>query len=286
MPFINLSKSDSPTAYLLCKQLNGNGTEGSAGGVKIGFPNMPEMIEITRSNDFSYQKSPLFPDGVVAYYAGSDPISIPFSFTASMYDPNCKFGPIDLIRAAKFLHAMALPIATLDSNGVPVQLGANTAPSGTESGNTANAAGGTNSTGVSDTPGVGFDTAGVTNSINQNAANAYSMPPGVQLMIFENTGSGSGGASEANSMGINMNGFLKDVTASLRGPWVKAEGYNGWLPSSAEYRFTFVFFPSYTGDLRTSAADVSLATTTAQSVQQYFFGTQAVQTAKSVQSPS
>ena len=192
----------------------------------IDFPAMPETIELARQADYKVISNMVVPDGVHQYRFTS-PLSIPFSFTLhSMDDEYCPEGPLTLLRVAARLHAMLLPFG--ESNAMQVSIG-NDAPI------------------VAGRPNPGAKKAGADPSVLASAAepdatfttseNAKFDPPvtcRLELMF-----------TKESEPGIVCNGYVKDVRAVLKGPWLRGPDRAFNLPSSGEFSFTFVHRPAH-----------------------------------------
>jgi hypothetical protein len=247
------------TPYLYCAGINGGDP------IAVYFPSMPDSLEIARKNDFYINdKIPLYPDGLIAIYQGSDPIRVPITFEVHASDPRCPNGPVTLAEAAAAIHAMAMPAipdSAISGLGLAVTPGKSTSDSAIASGS-------------GSTLGQGGASSIAATS---GGSSAYYMPPMVQLMMFDSQTNGTASSIPAG-FGINMTGFIEDVKTTGRKPWLRAQGFSGRLASSMEYSFTFVFFPSYTGYVPNgqSSTNYKAVTSTGPRVLKYFYGSQAV----------
>ena len=225
----------------------------------IDFPAMPESIELARSAEYKVVTNMVVPDGVHQYWYTS-PLQIPFTFNLHYLDDKyCPDGALTLLRIAARLHALILPFgdsklqvtaandAPLGSNGQP-DPGA-PAP-GAEANKLKNA----------QTPsGPSF--------VAQNSAK-FDPPPTCRLELMFTTD---------DEPGIVCVGYLKDVKAVLKGPWLRGPGRSFNLPTAGEFGFTFVHRPGHGNSFSNQAANSSQqAQAYADFVRQNFYNTRAL----------
>ena len=193
----------------------------------IDFPAMPEVIELARQTDYKVINNMVIPDGVHQYRFTS-PLIIPFSFVLhSMDDEYCPDGSLTLMRVAARLHALTLPFGDSSSTTVSVSNDSPLADGKPDQGAKA--------------PGSEQPAQARSQEPNdpsfQAATNAKFDPPvtcRLELMF-----------TEESEPGIICTGYVKDVVAKLKGPWLRGPGRAFNLPSSGEFSFNFVHRPAH-----------------------------------------
>lgn len=194
----------------------------------IDFPAMPESIDLARQADYKVISNMVVPDGVHQYRFTS-PLLIPFSFVLhSMDDDYCPEGPLTLLRVASRLHSLLLPFG--ESNAMQVMVGSD-APL-TVDGKTDP---GAKKTGKDpDAIASAEKSSEPTLTISENSRFDPPVTCRLELMF-----------TRESEPGIVCNGYVKDVRASLKGPWLRGPDRSFNLPSSAEFSFTFVHRPAH-----------------------------------------
>lgn len=223
--------------------------------VAINFPAMPESIELARSADYLVVNSQVMPDGI-HQYKSTNPLNIPFSFSLHAFDKEyCPQGALSLMQTAALLESLNVP---LSSAGTRTPLRVTVAQSQPAT-----------------TPGGSTDA-----QVNraQSADNPYSVTPesGTDFyppvtlrleLIF----------IDEDKPGIVCTGYVKDVKARLKGPWLRGPGRSSNLPSSGEFEFTFVHVPGYGNNFsitaNTAGTDASMAQAFADDIRTKMFNT-------------
>lgn len=239
------------------------GQQESSGQVVINFPCMPDTIDLARKANYTnVLQTPVTPDGL-HLYSHTDPLVIPISFTLQGFDRDyCQdAGPYMLLSIAAKLHALAMPI----------HRGGRLDRAATSSAAQATVAGGRSAEGFFS----GQATAGAPLASN------FAYPPACSLnIILAQLGSSGGTTNQSNngaqSLGINCVGFLTDVRAVLKGPWLQGTlGSDGVrnMPSSADYSFTFVHQPGHTNVIGEFGFGTSVLTTSAKDIYDRLYNT-------------
>lgn len=223
--------------------------------VAINFPAMPESVELARSAEYIVVNSQVMPDGIHQYKA-TNPLNIPFSFSLHSFDKEyCPQGALSLLQIAALLHSFQLPLSN-SSTSTPLRVTVGQSQPET-------------------TPGGSTDS-----QVNraQSADNPYNVTPEsgsdfyppVTLrleLIFV----------DENSPGVVCTGYVKDVRARLKGPWLRGPGRSCNLPSSGEFEFTFVHVPGYGNNFSitssTVGTDASMAQAFGDDVKKKLFNT-------------
>lgn len=266
---VNMDRTSSAASAL-------PGQAENAGQIVINFPCMPDTIELARRANYTNEvPSPITPDGFYLYNH-TEPLSIPISFSLHGFDRDyCRdSGPYMLLSIAAKLHALTMPLhkggrlsSMSSASAVPAQ-GQGAAPAerpASVAGPTAAAA-------------VGVGTVAAAVAI-VNSKFAYP-PPCVLNIMLAQVGGYVGSVNQSNdgvsSLGINCHGFVTDVRAVFKGPWLQGNLDTGDIrnmPSSAEFSFTFVHQPGYSNVLGEFGVGTGILTTTARDIYQRLYNT-------------
>lgn len=193
----------------------------------IDFPAMPESIELARSAEYKVVSNMVVPDGVHQYWATS-PLQIPFTFNLHYLDEEyCPDGALTLLRIAARLHSLVIPFGdsklqvTVD-NDSPLDDTGKPQPQAPKPGAEQNVLKNAQSP-----QGPSFAA--------QNNAK-FDPPPTCRLELM---------FTQDDEPGIVCVGYLKDVKAVLKGPWLRGPGRSFNLPTSGEFGFTFIHRPGH-----------------------------------------
>jgi hypothetical protein len=191
-------------------------TENFEDELSIDFPAMPDSVDLNRSAEYSVSVPPVYADGV-HQFMGTRPLEIPFSFRLHSFDQQyCPKGAFTLLQLAARLHSFVVPINT-GEKGTPAQAG------------TTNANDDSTIDKKAADPNGGVDIVAI-------IGNRITPPVTCRLeLIF--TGQ--------DSPGIVCNGYVREVSVKLNGPWLKGPGTSRNLPSSGDFGFTFVHHPGH-----------------------------------------
>lgn len=193
----------------------------------IDFPSMPDAIELARQTDYMVVNNMVIPDGVHQYRFTS-PLQIPFSFNLHYLDEEyCPDGALSLLRIAARLHALTLPFG--DSK-MQVSVG-NDAPLDAQ-----------------DKPQPQAPT-----PKDEAQQNKLAQEPQGPTFVAQNNTKFDPPATcrlelmftKENEPGIVCVGYIKDVRAVLKKPWMRGPGRAFNLPTWAEFGFTFVHRPGH-----------------------------------------
>ncbi len=207
--------------------LDRHGGTGSPGEIVIWFPCIKDSIELRRSANFE-NKGPTLatPDGVWIY-KNTEPLKIPIHFELHYNDELCSEGSYSLLSISAKLHALTLPTDSLDSSRLVQQ--------SDKDKNVTTSLEQINLTGMSVNNISAFGSALSTSLDNQVLA----WPPACELYLID-----SGISDEDTNFAVHCRGFVTEVVADLKGPWLKsATGSN--LPSIGAFSFTFINNPAY-----------------------------------------
>lgn len=242
---VSLNSQYSSIAHYL-----GDSSSESTSSIIIHFPSLPEVIELARSAEYRVSSSYVMPDGAHQYKL-TNPLEIPFSFSLHHTDPFCSRGPVSLLIMSAKLHALVLPInssrersniwstsagpgvklrQSLSSPGQPPTTNQDSSQRSTEEGRTKE---------ISDEIQLK----------NESGLASTAFPPTVFLDLM---------SSGDDGPGIRCIGYVKNINVALRGPWLQGRDpkiVN--LPTSGEFRFTFVHHPSHTNYFNPSSTDIS-----------------------------
>lgn len=188
--------------------------------IVINFPHLPQSIDLARKADYRVTSNFVIPDGI-HQYKGTAPLEIPMSFAIHAFDDAeyCEHGPMTLLVIAARLHALTLPISRGGAEVVATAVGELATDV-----STSDAA--TEKRSVDSSPTL------------SRPSNPPLFPVACKLDLIY-TGDGR--------PGISCVGYVKDVNAKLKGPWLRSHvPYVKGLPTSAEYTFTFVHRPGHT----------------------------------------
>jgi hypothetical protein len=204
-------------------------TEESDDQIVINFPNLPDEISLDRDTEWRVTPSPLLPDGFHVY-DHTAPLAIPLSFKLHAFDDYSINGPETLLQIAAKLHALTLPII---SGRTSVRSTSSASPGN----GTSASAEATKDTATGGAPAT-------IDSVASDGEQPYYFPPACVLNLMV----GSGGP---NGLGILCVGYVKSVSAKLKGPWLSSgdASANRNLPSAADFSFVFVHAPNYTNSL-------------------------------------
>jgi hypothetical protein len=202
----------------------------------IELPVMPDTVELAREAVFNNRvTTPLFPDGI-HIYEHTTPVEIPVKFSLHAFDRYyCTDGPITLLTLAARMHAMTLPVQSVqlsktqqeDAKGNAVNANAPSDKGSEES----------QKKKADDVKDVYFDAEGKKlDEFN------ISWPPVCVLSLIR---------AGAHGPGVNCAGFVRSVRVTLRGPWLRLRNSSEYsnLPTSADYEFVFVHSPGYVNRL-------------------------------------
>jgi hypothetical protein len=244
--------------------------EEGEGMVVINFPSMPDSIELARQAEYKVRTSFLMPDGIHVY-KWTEPLIIPFSF--GLHHSDAEYcgdeGPLALMKLAAKFESLVLPI---NNNAVAVSstmAGPAYSPKKQQT-NTPKTQPGIV---ASSTPGA----TGILGALNSSIVGSGSSPPiapvgstvnGSDDAIDDDAYSGdveptiNPGNEEStlfpvtclldliysgpNSPGIVCVGYVKNVSAKLKGPWMNGGNGERNMPTSLECKFDFVHHPSHT----------------------------------------
>lgn len=190
----------------------------------IDFPSMPDQIELARSATYVVKANMIMPDGIHQYTA-TNPLEIPFSFKLHHADREyCAEGPLTLLKIAARLHALVTPIGNSQhrvtvGNDTAIDSDGNRQPG---------------------TPLLKNEVAvdkKTTSATATAAADSITDPPVTCRLELIYTG--------LETPGILCTGYVKDVKATLFGPWLRGPNQSTNLPSAGEYSFTFVHRPGH-----------------------------------------
>ena len=203
----------------------------------IDFPAMPDQIELARTTNYVVKANLFMPDGIHQYVA-TNPLEIPFSFKIHHADREfCAEGPMTLLKIAARLHALVTP---LGDSTARIQVGDD---------------GSIDSDGIRQpgTPPPKTDVATDKKPLKATASaveGSKTDPPVVCRLELIYTG--------LETPGILCTGYVKDVKATLFGPWLRGPNESTNLPSAGEYAFTFVHRPGH-GNFFTHGGSVNSA---------------------------
>ena len=193
----------------------------------IDFPAMPDQIELARVTTYKVAVNPIMPDGI-HQYVSTNPLEIPFSFKIHHADRDfCAEGPMTLLKTAARLHALVTPLGNSDmgvevTNDVVLDADGNPQQGEIPPGNDAS---------------VDKKTSQLISASAKTQAGAKISPPVVCRLELIYTG--------LETPGIICTGYVKDVKATLFGPWLRGPDDAFNLPSAGEYSFTFVHRPGH-----------------------------------------
>lgn len=210
--------------------------------VAINFPAMPEAVELARSAEYLVVNSQVMPDGI-HQYKSTQPLSIPFSFSLHAFDKEyCPQGALSLLQVASLLQSFALPLSnTNDATPLRVSV-AQSQPQTTPGGETDALV---NRAQAADNP----------YNVTPESGSDFFPPVTLRLeLIFV----------DENSPGIACTGYVKDVKAKLKGPWLRGRGRSTNLPSSADFEFVFVHVPGYGNNFSIASSTVGTDASMAQ----------------------
>lgn len=223
--------------------------------IVINFPNLPDEIDLFRTSEWHVTPSPLLPDGF-HIYDHTSPLEIPLSFKIHAFDDYAINGPETILQIAAKLHALQLPIinGNQTANFAATREGGDPPPNGSEAGKELST-----SVTVSSPSSSGID---------------YFFPPACVLNLMV----GSGGPATFDNpaaYGIICIGYVKDVSAKLKGPWLNSgqANSNRNLPSMGEFSFKFVHAPSYTNVLTSQDSNIATAQIGAYAMKRSFYNT-------------
>lgn len=188
--------------------------------VSIDFPSMPDTLELNRSTSYNVLPNFLLPDGV-HQYKHTEPLLIPFSFRLHYLDREfCPQGALTLVMLTARLHSFTLPIKSGQGEvEISAQVQPEAAPSGHEASQERQAA-----------------LAAGSLAVEQTGGEQVVAPVTCRLEIF---------LSSKDGLGVCCNGYVKDVSVKLNGPWLRGPGTGYNLPTSGDYSFTFVHRPGH-----------------------------------------
>ena len=225
MPDINLRRGD-----LLCGRLIAMPTSNSTNPISIGdtanvisvdFPAMPDVIDLVRSTDYMVTSNPIMPDGIHVY-RGTKPLEIPFSFSLHSFDDlYCKQGALSLIQLAARLHSFTLPISAQKKGYTVIPKAPSANPTGGQKDSAALQSQASSETVWQLAPG---SVGGVS-------------PPVTCWLHLLWAGQGQ--------PGISAYGYVRDVSAKLKGPWLRGPKGSFNLPTSGDFSFTFMHHPGH-----------------------------------------
>ena len=190
----------------------------------IEFPMMPAKgIELNRQADYEVQSGFVIPDGV-HMYKGTQPLQIPISFSLSIHDEEyCQDGALSLLTITARLHALTLPIGKKDAFRNKVGPADVKKPDST----------GKRLPAGDDTS---VDAAADKVQVDSTKLPQVMPPPTCRLELLWTTDQGPG---------IVCTGYVKDVSITLRGPFLRGPDESFNLPSSADFAFTFMHHPGH-----------------------------------------
>ena len=220
---------------------NGGGTfDLLSNAASIDFPMMPkDGIQLDRSANYDVYPGWGIPDGI-HQYKNTEPLSIPISFAVSIHDRDyCPRGAYTLLQIAARLHAMVLPIGTDESFNVTV---------GLKKADEKAQLNGAAQPGVKssqDSTSVERNSAGAPFSVGRVANAHIYAPVSCRLELLYTVDRGPG---------IVCNGYVKNVSAKLKGPFLRGQGNSFNLPSAGEFSFTFIHRPGHGNNYEETSA--------------------------------
>ena len=202
----------SQDAYLRDK-----GSRGMDAFPRITFPAMPETIELVRKATYTVSTAPGAPDGIGHVYASTSVLEIPFGFKLHAFDKqHCPQGAKTILEVAGLLHSLVLPSGEVGASVIARAAG--------ERGSVVPG----DSITASRTASGGLATYAYENPYR---------PPTACVLSLMLTGVGE--------LGIYCQGYLREVSVKLQGPFLRGPPGSYNLPTSAEFGFTFVHRPGH-----------------------------------------
>lgn len=196
---------------------------------------MPDSIELARAAVYTVTPNFVMPDAI-HMYKHTEPLQIPFTFTLHSFDTEyCEYGALSLLRLAAKLHALVLPVGDSSKNIKTRVLATNVNQSGGKEGEVAK----------TETNNLARASSQGSVSVAAGSYDHVSPPVTCRLeMLYTSEG----------EPGIVCIGYVKDVRAVLKGPFMKGPGKSYNLPSAGEFSFTFVHRPGHYNNLNFDGA--------------------------------
>jgi len=222
------------------------------GQIAISFPAMPEVLDFARQASFISNVNQANPDGIPIYKETSQ-LSLRVAFSLHAYDRDytLEAGPVTLLAMAARLHAIAMPIYTQGQTPTTATAAPSVSQDKRNDESTQAQSGDTQATG-------------------QTKIANYLFPAACVLRLIDARYTPANGVSY--DYGVNMRGYVTDVSVKLRGPWLQGGPTLVNLPTSADYEFTFVHSPAYSGNTSTNL--VPNLSTMAQDIYTRFYSQQ------------
>ena len=216
--------------------------------VSIEFPAMPDSIELARTAVYNVTPNFVMPDAI-HMYKHTEPMQIPFSFSLHSFDSEyCQHGALSLLQLAARLHSLVLPVGD-SKKSVKTQVQATSKTQALAPGEDPNK--------VKPKTETNLLARGNQGSVAVAAADYDHVSPPVtcRLELF---------FTSEGEPGLVCIGYVKDVKAVLKGPFMRGLGGSFNLPSSGDFSFTFMHRPAHYNNLSFDGARSKEADTEVQ----------------------